>query len=154
MKLVSRSARPEYTAWAAVALHCAPGAAEAAGLTRPLPANATGGGRGFGLRPVGAGEAAAAGGLRLAETLLERVLDKMAPAERHGELLGLYIHTLVRQGKAKAAYDIVIDGKFAYVASEAELTAAAGAGGESAAPKRRGTWWRASTVCVCVCAWV
>ena len=109
LRLAKATADPAYHFGAAWAMHAAIGpdaAAAAAAATEEaaavaLPPNATtGGGRQWLVSRV---EGPAASSLRLADTLMERALDGMPPSERDAERVGLYLHTLVRQGKAAAA---------------------------------------------------
>jgi hypothetical protein len=147
MKLYALTGNQQYACWTSLALNCV-ASAQATSEATVAPNAVTGGGRGFGLKSVSGPEASS---LVLAEGILTRSLDKQKPEERDSEQLGLYVHTLVRQGKAKQALEQVIEGKYAYVATgeEGKDETKAGAGVEKAA-KRGGKHCSTFTTIFCV----
>jgi hypothetical protein len=68
--------------------------------------------------------------------VLTQALDKASGADRNSEQLGLYLHTLVRQGKARQALEaIAAGGKYAYeLPAEPAYTAPAASAAAAAAP--------------------
>ena len=95
MRLLKMTEKPAYAAWAALAAHCVSSRGAVATETQVAPSVGTGGGRGFGVSRISSED----GGLRVAEALLAKALDKQPAAERDSETLGLFVHTLVRQGR-------------------------------------------------------
>jgi N-acetyltransferase B complex (NatB) non catalytic subunit len=109
-----------------LALHCQSSSSFVTSGGADAPNVATGGGRGFGIAPFAPESTAsseqerkaitsAAIAMNLAETAMTQAFDIMTPEQRDSEQLGLYIHTLVRQGKAKEALaGIAKGGKYYY----------------------------------------
>lgn len=155
---------PRFPCWVALAYHALVSEPPAGAPTLPAPHPITGGGRGWGLSAPPPAEARKLG---IAEMLLTRALDSAPPAARDSEVLGLLIHTMARQasgsysgcnsypsmspsyalpappsvlqGKARAAYDLVIGGRFKARAaleegSSSPAIAEGAAAGDSCAP--------------------
>jgi len=107
LRLNKSTGKPIYALWAAWTINLTTSSPCAEGKG-PAPLPLTGGGRRFfcdapsDSRP-----------LAIAETLLSRALDALPPSERDSEALGLYFHTLVRQGRPGEAYR-ALHGKYAY----------------------------------------
>ena len=108
LRAYKATGKPIFVLWAAFAIHVTTSSATAMGEgVAPLPL--TGGGRRFG---ADVPAPAAARPLAIAEMLLARALDACTPANRDAELLGLYLHSLVRLGRAGDAYKALV-GKYA-----------------------------------------
>ena len=130
LRLAKLTGKPEYSGWAAVSLHAqASAAAEAA--QAPAPLAATGGGRGWGLAPPATPAEAAC--LKMAEMLLARSLEGVAPPRRDSEAVGLWAHTLVRQGRAGEARAALTapGGRHSFVLTPELLAAATAAAAEA-----------------------
>ena len=114
MHLYGKHPKPLYMAWAALALNVQ------ARATGEKPSSiATGGGRGLTTCRL---EGPAASSLVLAERMLQKALNVASSTERDSEMVGLFIHTLVRQGKAAQAYQALMGPYCSPVAEDASET--------------------------------
>jgi N-acetyltransferase B complex (NatB) non catalytic subunit len=106
LTLASGNAAAEYNMWAAVSLHI-----QVSNQAKQSNKNSSfqliPRGNGWGFHPVH--DASQVASMRLAETLLKRSLDMLAPHQRSSELVGLYFHTLLRLDRAN---DILSDPYF------------------------------------------
>lgn len=120
VKLYGKHPKPLYMAWAGLASHVLAGQPaagtreEGLAAVKPAPNPVTGGGKGI---TTGRLEGKDALQVTVAERFLARALDAVAhPQERDADTLGLYLHSLLRQGKAGEAYSALM-GKYAYLPS-------------------------------------